>query len=63
MPEPGGLLYYEATMGKYMNHSCEPNVDFSEIGNAWAIPDIQPVEELSSGYRHCRADVSHISCL
>jgi len=62
-PEPGGLLYYESTMGKYMNHSREPNVDFSEIGVGWATRDIQAGEELTCDYRHFMADVSHISYL
>ena len=30
-PEPGGQLYYEATMGKYMNHSREPNGRSADI--------------------------------
>jgi SET domain-containing protein len=62
-PEPGGLLYYESTMGKYMNHSREANVDFSEVGTGWATRDIQPGEELTCDYRHFMADVSHIAYL
>jgi len=62
-PEPGGLLYYESTMGKYMNHSREANVDFSEIGVGWATRDIQAGEELTCDYRHFMADVSHIDYL
>lgn len=62
-PEPGGLLYYESTMGKYMNHSREPNVDFSEVGAGWATRDIQSGEELTCDYRHFMADVSHIDYL
>jgi SET domain-containing protein len=62
-PEPGGLLYYESTMGKYMNHCREPNVDFSEVGAGWATRDIQPGEELTCDYRHFMADVSHIGYL
>jgi SET domain-containing protein len=62
-PEPGGVLYYESTMGKYMNHSREPNVDFSEVGVGWATRDIQPHEELTCDYRHFMADVSHIEYL
>ena len=54
-PEPGGKLYYESTMGKYMNHSREPNVDFSEIGVGVARRDIQPNEELTCDYRHFMA--------
>ena len=62
-PEPGGKLYYEATMGKYMNHSREPNVDFTEVGAGWATRDIEPGEELTCDYRHFMADVSHIQYL
>lgn len=62
-PEDKGLLYYESTMGKYMNHSREPNVDFSEVGVGWATRDIEPGEELTCDYRHFMADVSHIEYL
>lgn len=62
-PEPNGRLYYESTMGKYMNHSREPNVDFSEVGVGWATRDIQASEELTCDYRHFMADVSHIEYL
>lgn len=62
-PEPDGLLYYESTMGKYMNHSREPNVDFTEVGSGWATRDIQPHEELTCDYRHFMAEVEHISYL
>lgn len=62
-PEPDGDLYYESTMGKYMNHSREPNVDFTEVGVGWATRDIQPGEELTCDYRHFMADVSHIGYL
>ena len=50
-PEAGGDLYYETTMGKYMNHSREPNVDFSVVYEGWATRDIQPGEELTCDYR------------
>ena len=62
-PEPGGVLYYESTMGRYMNHSREPNVDFSDVGVGWATRDIKPGEELTCDYRHFMADVSHITYL
>jgi len=62
-PDAGGLLYYESTMGKYMNHLREPNVDFSEVGIGWVTRDIQPGEELTCDYRHFMADVSHIPYL
>ena len=62
-PEPDGLLYYESTMGKYMNHSRDPNVDFTEVGVGWTTRDIQPGEELTCDYRHFMADVAHIDYL
>ena len=62
-PEENGELYYEATMGKHMNHSRDPNVDFTEVGNGWATRDIHPGDELTCDYRHFMADVSHISYL
>jgi uncharacterized protein len=62
-PESGGLLYYESTMGKYMNHSRDPNVDFRETGIGWATRDISAGEELTCDYRHFMADVSHITYL
>jgi SET domain-containing protein len=46
-----------------MNHSREPDVDFSDIGNGWSTRDIQPSEELSCDYRHFMAAVSHIPYL
>lgn len=60
-PELGGDFYYETTMGKYMNHSREPSVDFSVIYEGWATRDIQPGEELTCDYRHFMADVSEIA--
>jgi uncharacterized protein len=62
-PESGGTLYYESTMGKYMNHSREPNVDFSEVEIGWATRDIQPGEELTCDYRQFMADVTNLPYL
>ncbi len=62
-PDHGGMLYYESTMGKYMNHSREPNVDFTEVGVGWATRNIGAGEELTCDYRHFMADVSHIEYL
>ena len=62
-PEEGGDLYYESTMGKYMNHSRSANVDFSEVGAGWATRDIQVGDELTCDYRHFMADTSHIDYL
>lgn len=62
-PEAGGLLFYESTMGKYMNHDRNPNVDFSEVGVGWATRDIHPDEELTCDYRHFMAETDHIDYL
>lgn len=62
-PDEGGELYYESTMGKYMNHSRAPNVDFSEVGKGWAMRDIEAGEEMTCDYRDFMADVSHIEYL
>jgi hypothetical protein len=57
------LHYYKMTMGKYMNHSREPNVDFSEVSSSWDIRDIHPCEEMTCDYRHFMVDVSQITYL
>ncbi len=62
-PEQNGMLYYESTMGKYMNHSREPNVDFSNVGLGVATRDVVSGEELTCDYRDFMADVSHIDYL
>lgn len=62
-PEAGGDLYYESTMGKYMNHSRNPNVDFSEVGIGVATRNIAAGEELLCDYRHFMGDYSHIDYL
>ncbi len=51
-PEAGGPLFYEATMGKYMNHSRDANVDFSKVDFGVATRDIAVGEELTCDYRH-----------
>lgn len=60
VPEKDGPYYYEATMGKYMNHSREPNVDFSKVDEGRALRDIYPNEELTCDYRHFMAEWEHI---
>lgn len=55
-PEDGGPFFYEATMGKYMNHSREANVDFSEVGVGVATRAINSGEELTCDYRHFMAN-------
>ncbi len=62
-PEEGGLLYYESTMGKYMNPARDPNVDFSDVGVAVATRDIQAGEQLTCDWRDFMADVPHIDYL
>jgi SET domain-containing protein len=59
-PDEGGPYFYEATMGKYMNHSRDPNVDFSSIGVGTATRDILAGEELTCDYRHFMATHDHI---
>ena len=62
-PEEDGPFYYETTSGKYMNHSRDPNVDFSDVGFGYALRDVQPGEELTCDYRQIMHDSSHIAYL
>lgn len=62
-PEENGPFYYETTSGKYMNHSRDPNVDFSDIGFGYATRDIHPGEELTCDYRQIMHDPSGIAYL
>ena len=62
-PEENGPFYYETTSGKYMNHSREPNVDFSDVGFGFATRDILPGEELTCDYRQIMHDPSQIAYL
>lgn len=62
-PEENGPYYYETTSGKYMNHSREPNVDFSDVGFGFATRDIQVGEELTCDYRQIMHDSSQIEYL
>lgn len=62
-PEAGGDLYYESTMGKYMNHDRNPNVDFTDVGVGWTTRDIAEGEELTCDYRHFMAETGHIHYL
>ncbi len=59
-PESGGPFFYEATMGKYMNHSREPNVDFADVGVGVATRDIAAGEELTCDYRQFMASWDEI---
>jgi uncharacterized protein len=58
-----GTFYYETTMGKYMNHSREPNVDFSKVDLGTATRDIYPNDELTCDYRHFMAQFDNIPYL
>lgn len=50
-PERGGLINYEATAGKYINHSDDPNTDFRTDGIGFAKCRILRGEELTTDYR------------
>ncbi len=60
-PEEKGYYLYETTMGKYMNHSRTPNIDFSIVSEGWTTRDIQPNEELTCDYRQFSHDFSQIA--
>lgn len=57
---PNGTIYYEATAGKYINHSDTPNTDFTKDGVGFALVDIAVGEEITSDYREFMADWSHL---
>ena len=59
-PDNDGDYYYETTIGKYMNHSRSPNVDFSVVYEGWSTRDIEADEELTCDYRQFMADYSDI---
>lgn len=44
------LVVLECDNGKFMNHSDEPNVDFSSFDVAFALRDIPAGEELTTNY-------------
>lgn len=62
-PEKDGTLYYESTIGRFMNHSRNPNVDYSNVGVGWATRDIQAGEEMTADYRQFMAETDHIKYL
>ena len=49
-PDKPGFLVYEVDNGRFMNHSDEPNTDFSEYGGGFATRDIAVGEELTCDY-------------
>lgn len=55
-----GTIYYEATAGKYINHSDDPNTDFTTEGIGFASRAIQADEEITSDYREFMHDWSHL---
>ena len=49
-PDKPGYLVYEVDNGRFMNHSDEPNTDFSAHGGGTATRDIAAGEELTCNY-------------
>jgi len=44
------LIVIESDNGRFMNHSTEPNTDFSQMDFGYALRDIKAGEELTSDY-------------
>jgi hypothetical protein len=49
-PDQPGFMVYEVDNGRFMNHSANPNTDFSAHGSGTAIRDIAPGEEITCDY-------------
>ncbi len=49
-PDKPGFLVYEVDNGRFMNHSDDPNTDFSMYGGGTATRDIAAGEELTCNY-------------
>ncbi len=49
-PDRPGFIVYEVDNGRFMNHSDDPNTDFSDSGGATTIRDIAAGEELTCNY-------------
>jgi SET domain-containing protein len=45
-----GILVLELDNGRFMNHSLEPNTDFTRFDAGYAIRDIAPGEEITCNY-------------
>jgi SET domain-containing protein len=45
-----GVIVLESDNGRFMNHSAEPNTDFSQMDWGFAIRDIKAGEELTCDY-------------
>jgi len=57
---PNGVIYFEATAGKYINHAAPSNTDFTVEGVGYARVDIPVGTEITSDYREFMADWSHL---
>ena len=49
-PDRPGYLVYEVDNGRFMNHSENPNTDFSDAGGARTTRDIATGEEITCNY-------------
>ncbi len=49
-PDYPGHVVYEVDNGRFMNHSDDPNTDFSQPGGAVALRDIAAGEEITCNY-------------
>lgn len=49
-PDRPGYIVYEVDNGRFMNHSENPNTDFSDAGGATTIRDIAAGEEITCNY-------------
>jgi uncharacterized protein len=49
-PDHPGFLVYETDNGRFMNHSDEPNTNFSGTSGGTALRDIAAGEELTCNY-------------
>jgi len=49
-PDRPGFLVYEVDNGRFMNHSPDPNTDFSHPDRGTARRDIAPGEEITCDY-------------
>lgn len=45
-----GIIVLELDNGRFMNHSTEPNTDFSQMDFGYALRDIKAGEELTCDY-------------
>ena len=57
-PDREGFLVYETDNGRFMNHSTDPNTDFSKHGGATTTRDIAAGEEITCDYGEFFPDFS-----